>query len=78
LWIPLKKGIGAEEQGEDRDTLRITLLYNRVFRIVRKTQHQNPEFGPKPGDIKKKPAKKYISLQQGGETQTCTISFVVN
>jgi len=34
-------------------------LNNRVFC---KTQHQNPEFGPKPGEIEKKPAKKYISL----------------
>jgi hypothetical protein len=32
---------------------------------VEKTQHQNPEFGPKPGEIpkNKRPAKKYISLQ---------------
>jgi hypothetical protein len=31
--------------------------------------HQNPVFcfGPKPGEIQKKPAKKYISLQGGGE-----------
>ncbi len=35
-------------------------LNNRVFC---KTQHQNPEFGPKPGEIEKKPAKKYISLK---------------
>jgi hypothetical protein len=47
----LKKGIGGERQDEERDTLLITLIHNRVFRIVRKTQHQNPEFGPKPGEI---------------------------
>jgi hypothetical protein len=35
----------------------------RVIRKVRKTQHQNPEFGHKPGKIKNKSAKKYI---QGG------------
>jgi hypothetical protein len=30
-----------------------------------KTQHQNPEFVPKkPGEIKKKPAKKYFSIQE--------------
>jgi hypothetical protein len=29
-----------------------------------KTQHQNPEFRPKPGEIeKKKPAKKYSETQ---------------
>jgi hypothetical protein len=51
-------------------------LYNRVFRKVRKTQHQYPEFGPKSGEIeKKKPAKKNISLQ-GGETQKRTILFL--
>jgi hypothetical protein len=33
---------------------------------ARKTPHQYPEFGPKPGEIKKKPAKKYSSLQGGG------------
>jgi hypothetical protein len=49
-------------------------LYNRVFCKVRKTQHQNPEFGPKPGEIEKKPAKKYISLK-GVETQKRTILF---
>jgi len=37
--------------------------YYRVFHKVRKTQHPNPEFVPKSGEIKKKPAKKYISLQ---------------
>jgi hypothetical protein len=39
---------------------------NRVIRKVRKTQYQNPEFGHTQGEIKKKkPAKKYISIQQG-------------
>jgi hypothetical protein len=42
----------------DRDTLRKILIYNRVFRIVRKTQVQNPEFGPKPGEIKIKSCQK--------------------
>jgi len=39
-----------------------------VTRKVRKTQHQNPEFGHTQGEIqqpKKKPAKQYISIQQG-------------
>jgi hypothetical protein len=39
------------------------------MRTVRKTQHQNPEFGPKPGEIRKnQQKKKYISIQEeGGE-----------
>jgi hypothetical protein len=33
--------------------------YNRVFReVIRKTQHQNPEFGPKSGEIQKKACNK--------------------
>jgi len=35
-------------------------LKSRVFRKLRKTQHQNPEFGPKPGEIKKKNLQKSI------------------
>jgi hypothetical protein len=31
---------------------------NRVFHEVRKTQHLNPEFGPKPDEIEKKTCKK--------------------
>jgi hypothetical protein len=38
---------------------------SRVIRKVRKTQYQNPEFGHTQGEIKKKPAKKYINIQQG-------------
>jgi hypothetical protein len=33
-------------------------LLNREIRKVRKTQDQNPEFGPKPGEIQKKPCEK--------------------
>jgi len=55
---------------------------------VRKTQHQNLEFGPKSGEIKNKPVKKYISIQVvkwrwgQGEFQNTTIfcgklSFIV-
>ncbi len=40
--------------------------YNTVICKVRKTQHQNPEFGHIQGEIKKKSAKKYISIQVGG------------
>ncbi len=38
----------------------------RVIRKVRQTQHQNPEFGHTKGEIFKKPAKKYISIQGVG------------
>ncbi len=36
-----------------------------IIRKVRKRQHQYPEFGHTQGEIKKKPAKKYISIQGG-------------
>jgi len=42
--------------------------YTKEF-FVKSGKHgtTNPEFGPKPGEIlKKKPAKKYSSLQGGG------------
>jgi hypothetical protein len=60
---------------------KFKMSQNRVFCKVRKTQHQNPGFGTKPGEVKSKPAKKYISLQ-GGETQNCTffcgkLSFIL-
>jgi len=35
----------------------------RVIRTVRKTQHQNPEFGHTQGETQKNPAKKYLSVQ---------------
>jgi hypothetical protein len=34
------------------------------IREVRKRQHQYPEFGHTQGEIKKKPAKKYASIQK--------------
>jgi hypothetical protein len=37
----------------------------RVIRKVRGTQHQNPEFGHTQGEIQKKPAERYISIQRG-------------
>jgi hypothetical protein len=39
-----------------------------------KNQHENPGIGQKLGEVKEKPAKKYISIQQRGETQK-TINF---
>jgi hypothetical protein len=37
-------------------------------------QHQNPEFSHTQGEIFKKPAKKYISIQGAAETQK-TVNF---
>jgi hypothetical protein len=34
----------------------------RVILKVRKTQHQNPEFGHTQGEVFLKPAKEYISI----------------
>jgi hypothetical protein len=53
------------------------LVYNRVIRKVRKTQHQNPEFRNTQGEIKKKPAKKYISIQGGMKLRKPSI-LVIN
>jgi len=39
--------------------------HSRVTRKVRQTQHQNPEFGHTQVRLKKKPAKKYISIEGG-------------
>ncbi len=43
--------------------------YIRDIRKVRKRQGENPEFGHTWVEIQKKPAKKYISIQGGAETQ---------
>jgi hypothetical protein len=53
------------------------LRYYRVIRKVRKTRHQNAEFGQTKGEIKKKPAKKYISIQRGMKLRKPSI-LVVN
>jgi hypothetical protein len=50
--------------------LHNTKLTNRLFgdiRVickVRKTQHQNPEFGHTQGEIKKKPAKNTLAFNR--------------
>jgi hypothetical protein len=50
----------------------------RVIRNVRKTQHQNPEFGHTQGEIQNKPAKKqHISIQRGMKLRKPSI-LVVN
>ncbi len=57
--------------------------YIRVMYKVRKTQHQNPEFGHTQGEIQKKPAKKGRKTQhqnpefghtQGEMVLSCSIS----
>jgi hypothetical protein len=48
-----------------------TMVYSskiRVFRKSRKTQHQNSEFVPKPGEIKQKPAKNPVSFFRSAST----------
>jgi len=51
-----------------------TWSFIRVFGKVRKTQHQNPEFDPKPSEIQKKKSLQTSTLafNTGGETQKCT------
>jgi len=49
----------------------------RVIGRVRKTQAKNPEFGHTQGEILKKPAKKYLSIQRGMKLRKPSI-LVVN
>jgi hypothetical protein len=48
----------------------------KVIHKVRKTQQQNPEFGHTQGEIKKKPAKKNISIQLGMKLRKPSILMV--
>jgi hypothetical protein len=52
-------------------------ICNRVISKVSETQHQNPEFGHKWGEIFKKPAKKYVNVHQRIKLRKPSI-FVVN
>jgi hypothetical protein len=60
------KGLGQKALGLKALNSNLTLhnmLHNRVIHEVRKTQHQkSPEFGHTWGEIKNRPAKKYISI----------------
>jgi hypothetical protein len=49
----------------------------RVIHKVRKTRHQNPEFGHTQGEIKKNLQKRYISIQGGMKLRKPSI-LVVN
>ncbi len=73
IWLQIR-------EESRKKILRILLYFGdllepiRVSRKVRKTRHQNPEFGPKPGEIKKKPVKKgTLAFQGKGGNQKCTI-----
>jgi hypothetical protein len=57
--------------------LFLFLLPLEFIHNVRKTQHQNPEFGHTEGEIKEKPAKKYTSIQGGMKLRKPSI-LVVN
>jgi hypothetical protein len=50
---------------------------DELYNGVRITRHQNPEFGHTQGEIKKKPAKKYITIQGGAKLRKPSI-LVVN
>jgi hypothetical protein len=49
-------------------------LDNTDIHTVRKRQHQYPEFGHTEGEIQKKPAKKYISIQDRGGVKVLMVS----
>jgi hypothetical protein len=53
-----------------------TQTHNRDLRKVSKRQHQYPQFGHTQGEIEKKPAKKYISIQLGVKLRKPSILMV--
>jgi hypothetical protein len=55
---------------------KIWHMLNRAFRKVRKPQHHNPEFGHTSGEIFKKTAKKYMSIQRGMKLRKPSILVV--
>jgi hypothetical protein len=67
-------------QWSERDEHRwadFKLTGNIIIHKVSKTQHQNLEFGHTQGEIQRKPAKKYISIQLGMKLREPSI-LVVN
>jgi hypothetical protein len=56
------------------------LVDKRDIRKVRKRQHQYPEFAHTQGEVKKKPAKKYIRIQWGwnSENHQIFLSFTLS
>jgi hypothetical protein len=55
----------------------IIFIIIRIICKVRKTLHQHPKFDHTQGEIKKKPTKEYISIQQGMKLRKPSI-LVVN
>jgi hypothetical protein len=45
--------------------VRSLKVYNKVIHKIKKTQHQNPKFGHKQGEIKKKITRKKLAFNQG-------------
>jgi hypothetical protein len=72
FWIGLSCHIMSCQKWYDE-----CFSHNRVIHKVRKTQHQNPEFGHTQGELQKKPAKKYISSRRGMKLRKPSI-LVVN
>ncbi len=74
IWH-FKQIIISEKFSISKNNLIITQLksYYIVEFCLKSGKHstKNPEFGPKPGEIQEKPAKKYSRMMGG--TQKCTI-----
>jgi hypothetical protein len=67
LWeTKICLGVKFCQNAKQKEEEKRIIYHDRVIRIVRQTQHQNPEFRHTQGNIKKKPAKKYISIQRSG------------
>ncbi len=56
---------------------KIVCYNNKLTSKVRKTQHHNPEFVHKQGEIKKRPAKKYFSIKGGKGVKLRKLSIFV-
>jgi len=70
LWVLLDLSLLSSNKNSPKKKTVLRSMQNmRVIHKVRKTQHQNPEFGHTQGEIQKKTAQQYISIQGGDETQ---------
>jgi hypothetical protein len=70
--------LGDQEYHEKGDKSIYWNIWSiRVIHQVIKTHHQNPEIGHTQGEIFKKPAKKYISIERGMKLRKPLI-FTVN
>ncbi len=69
MWSPLWKHFWHHWSIHLSSTMLIatncaSFQFSEDIRKVRKRQHQYPEFGHTQGEIKKKPAKMYVSIQK--------------